>query len=208
MRASAAERSGRLIRADRFGLFASRRIHHARDGRAGARQPRPDARGATPNPADREHRPGSGRGQSDRGLLADQAEVAKLTLTATDWLTAIEGRAGSTKTTTVGAIREFAEEHGYRCAASRRPLAPSRPCPKPVSPPARWRACWKIDFPSQASRNFGSSMSRACSRPARSTACYAKRARPGSSASSSSATSISITRSRPEGPSIRCSRPE
>jgi conjugative relaxase-like TrwC/TraI family protein len=48
-----------------------------------------------------------------KGLLADQAEVAKLTLTATDWLTAIEGRAGSTKTTTVAAIREFAEGHGY-----------------------------------------------------------------------------------------------
>lgn len=48
-----------------------------------------------------------------KGLLADQAEVAKLTLTTTDWLTAIEGRAGSTKTTTVAAIREFAEEHGY-----------------------------------------------------------------------------------------------
>src|SRR5512146_2134287 len=48
-----------------------------------------------------------------KGLLADQAEAAKLTLTATDWLTAIEGRAGSTKTTTVAAIREFAEEHGY-----------------------------------------------------------------------------------------------
>jgi conjugative relaxase-like TrwC/TraI family protein len=48
-----------------------------------------------------------------KGLLADQAEAAKLTLTTTDWLTAIEGRAGSTKTTTVAAIREFAEEHGY-----------------------------------------------------------------------------------------------
>ncbi len=48
-----------------------------------------------------------------KGLLADQAEAAKLTLTMTDWLTAIEGSAGSTKTTTVAAIREFAEEHGY-----------------------------------------------------------------------------------------------
>ncbi len=48
-----------------------------------------------------------------KGLLADQTEVAKLTLTATDWLTAIEGRAGSTKTTTVAAIREFAADHGY-----------------------------------------------------------------------------------------------
>jgi hypothetical protein len=39
-----------------------------------------------------------------KGLLTDQAEAAKLTLTASDWLTAIEGRAGSTKTTTVAAI--------------------------------------------------------------------------------------------------------
>jgi len=48
-----------------------------------------------------------------RGLLADQIEVAKLILTTSDWLTSIEGRAGSAKTTTVGAIREFAEAHGY-----------------------------------------------------------------------------------------------
>ena len=32
-----------------------------------------------------------------KGLLADQAEAAKRTLTATDWLTAIEGRAGSSQ---------------------------------------------------------------------------------------------------------------
>jgi hypothetical protein len=50
---------------------------------------------------------------TDRGLLADQIEVAQRTLTTPDWLTSIEGRAGSAKTTTVGAIREFAEEHGY-----------------------------------------------------------------------------------------------
>ena len=70
---------------------------------------------------------GAGRGQNlpiaaaeeirrwatGRGLLADQIEVAQLSLTARDWLTSIEGRAGSAKTTTVGAIREFAEEHGY-----------------------------------------------------------------------------------------------
>ncbi len=50
---------------------------------------------------------------SGRGLLADQIEVAQLILTTPDWLTSVEGRAGSAKTTTVGAIREFAEEHGY-----------------------------------------------------------------------------------------------
>ena len=50
---------------------------------------------------------------AERGLLSDQAEAAKITLTSRDWLTAIEGRAGSAKTTTVGAIAEFAREHGY-----------------------------------------------------------------------------------------------
>jgi hypothetical protein len=50
---------------------------------------------------------------AERGLLSDQVEAAQITLTARDWLTAIEGRAGSAKTTTVGAIAEFAREHGY-----------------------------------------------------------------------------------------------
>jgi conjugative relaxase-like TrwC/TraI family protein len=50
---------------------------------------------------------------SARQLRADQTAVAELTLTATDWFTAIEGRAAAAKTTTVGAIREFAEERGY-----------------------------------------------------------------------------------------------
>jgi conjugative relaxase-like TrwC/TraI family protein len=50
---------------------------------------------------------------TDRGLLADQIEVAQLALSTPDWLTSIEGRAGSAKTTTVGAIREFAEQRGY-----------------------------------------------------------------------------------------------
>jgi ATP-dependent exoDNAse (exonuclease V) alpha subunit len=48
-----------------------------------------------------------------RGLLPDQICAAELTLTSTDWITAIEGLAGATKTTTVGAIRELAEEHGF-----------------------------------------------------------------------------------------------
>lgn len=47
-----------------------------------------------------------------RGLLPDQAEAAEVTLCAPDWITAIEGRAGSAKTTTVGAIKEFAAEQG------------------------------------------------------------------------------------------------
>ncbi len=48
-----------------------------------------------------------------RGLLPDQSRVAIETLTASDWLTSIEGKAGATKTTTVGALREFAEGRGY-----------------------------------------------------------------------------------------------
>lgn len=48
-----------------------------------------------------------------RGLLPDQAEVAEITVCAIDWVTAIEGRAGTAKTTTVGAIKEFAAERGY-----------------------------------------------------------------------------------------------
>ena len=48
-----------------------------------------------------------------RDLLPDQIQAARVTLTAADWITAIEGRAGATKTTTVGAIREFAERRGH-----------------------------------------------------------------------------------------------
>ena len=48
-----------------------------------------------------------------RSLSSEQAEAAALTLTATDWLTAIEGRAGAAKTTTVGALNDFAQSAGY-----------------------------------------------------------------------------------------------
>lgn len=47
------------------------------------------------------------------GLFADQVQAARVTIGARDWVTAIEGRAGAAKTTTVGAIREFAEQRGY-----------------------------------------------------------------------------------------------
>ena len=53
------------------------------------------------------------RWTSQRNLLSDQTAVAELTLASTDWITSIEGRAGASKTTTVGAIRQFAEDHGY-----------------------------------------------------------------------------------------------
>ena len=53
------------------------------------------------------------RWASQRNLLSDQTAVAELTLASTDWITSIEGRAGASKTTTVGAIRQFAEDHGY-----------------------------------------------------------------------------------------------
>jgi conjugative relaxase-like TrwC/TraI family protein len=48
-----------------------------------------------------------------RGLSHEQAMAAEVTLTARNWLTSIEGRAGPAKTTTVGVIREFAERQGY-----------------------------------------------------------------------------------------------
>ena len=50
---------------------------------------------------------------SRASLSAEQAEAAALTLTTTDWLTSIEGRAGAAKTTTVGALNDFAESAGY-----------------------------------------------------------------------------------------------
>ena len=50
---------------------------------------------------------------AERLLSAEQAQAAALMLTATDWLTAIEGRAGAAKTTTVGALNDFAENAGY-----------------------------------------------------------------------------------------------
>ncbi len=53
------------------------------------------------------------RWASQRNLLPDQTAVAELTLASTDWITSIEGRAGTAKTTTIGAVREFAEDHGY-----------------------------------------------------------------------------------------------
>jgi conjugative relaxase-like TrwC/TraI family protein len=50
---------------------------------------------------------------NQRQLAADQAMAAEMMLSSNDWITSIEGRAGAAKTTTVGAIREFAEQQGY-----------------------------------------------------------------------------------------------
>ena len=50
---------------------------------------------------------------SAKGLFPDQIQAAELTLTSSSWASAIEGLAGTAKTTTVGAIREFAQAHGY-----------------------------------------------------------------------------------------------
>ncbi|HTW88054.1 MAG TPA: MobF family relaxase, partial [Candidatus Binataceae bacterium] len=46
-------------------------------------------------------------------LLSDQADAVLLTLTTPKWASAIEGLAGTTKTTTVGAVKEFAETQGW-----------------------------------------------------------------------------------------------
>jgi hypothetical protein len=51
--------------------------------------------------------------KAQRKLLPDQADAALLTLTTVNWASAIEGLAGTTKTTLVGAVREFAEQHGW-----------------------------------------------------------------------------------------------
>jgi len=48
-----------------------------------------------------------------RKLLPDQADAAFLTLTTPKWASAIEGLAGTTKTTVVGSIKEFAEKQGW-----------------------------------------------------------------------------------------------
>jgi AAA domain-containing protein len=53
------------------------------------------------------------RWASWRNLLPDQTAAAELTLASRDWITSIEGRVGAAKTTTVGAIREFAVNQGY-----------------------------------------------------------------------------------------------
>jgi hypothetical protein len=50
---------------------------------------------------------------SAKKLFADQTEAAVLTLTTPKWASAIEGLAGTTKTTLVGAVKEFAEGHGW-----------------------------------------------------------------------------------------------
>jgi conjugative relaxase-like TrwC/TraI family protein len=48
-----------------------------------------------------------------KGLSHEQTDAAKLALASRHWATAIEGLAGTAKTTTVGAIREFAVAQGY-----------------------------------------------------------------------------------------------
>jgi conjugative relaxase-like TrwC/TraI family protein len=53
---------------------------------------------------------------ASKGLAPDQLNAAELSLTSKSWVTAIEGLAGTAKTTTVGAIREMAEAQGYSVA--------------------------------------------------------------------------------------------
>jgi hypothetical protein len=48
-----------------------------------------------------------------KGLSAEQIAAAQLALSSDKGIAAIEGFAGAAKTTTVGAIREFAESYGY-----------------------------------------------------------------------------------------------
>jgi conjugative relaxase-like TrwC/TraI family protein len=46
-------------------------------------------------------------------LLPDQTDAAVLTLTSGHWATAIEGLAGTAKTSLVGAMKDFAQDHGW-----------------------------------------------------------------------------------------------
>ena len=46
-------------------------------------------------------------------LLPDQTEAAVISLTSGHWITAIEGFAGTAKTTLVGAMKEFAQQHAW-----------------------------------------------------------------------------------------------
>src|SRR5208283_6009050 len=48
-----------------------------------------------------------------RGLLPDQIDAAVLTLTTPYWASAIEGLAGTAKTSLVGAVKEYMEEAGW-----------------------------------------------------------------------------------------------
>jgi len=50
---------------------------------------------------------------ASRGLSDEQAAAAEVALASHDQMTAIEGLAGTAKTYTVGAVREFAEARGY-----------------------------------------------------------------------------------------------
>jgi conjugative relaxase-like TrwC/TraI family protein len=50
-------------------------------------------------------------------LSGEQIDAAALMLSSTNWITAIDALAGTGKTTTVGAIRELAEQQGYMVRA-------------------------------------------------------------------------------------------
>jgi ATP-dependent exoDNAse (exonuclease V) alpha subunit len=52
-----------------------------------------------------------------KGLSDEQIDAAVTMLTSKNWITAIDALAGTGKTTTVGAIRELAEEQGYTVRA-------------------------------------------------------------------------------------------
>jgi hypothetical protein len=48
-----------------------------------------------------------------QGLYADQIQVVVQTLSSGYWVSAIEGKAGATKTTTIGAMHEVLESNGH-----------------------------------------------------------------------------------------------
>ena len=136
-----------------------------------------------------------------KGLSADQIDAAELTLTSASWATAIEGLAGTAKTTTVGAIREFARGTGLHRARLRHDLGQRQsPAGSGTSRRAPSPASWLTPCPPLPVPSFGSSTNRACWRPGRSIKFLTRHGNRASNGWSSSATSASTTRSRPARP--------
>ena len=94
-----------------------------------------------------------------QGLGADQIGAAELSLASKSWATAIEGLAGTAKTTTVGAIREFAEGqgyavHGFGMTSGSVKALKEAGLEAPLSP-----ALSPTNYPPSTDLNFGLSMS-------------------------------------------------
>jgi len=141
-------------------------------------------------------------------LLPDQTVVVELTLASTDWITSIEGRAGAAKTTTVGVIREFAEDQGYTVYG----FAPTTRAVKSLSEAGVSANTVANLLESQSARDASKKIwivDESSLLPTRQVNRLLRKAREQNVGGSSSwATSASIMRSKQAGPSIKCSRRE